>query len=432
MPFNYQAQPLPILEPGQMNPFNQAVQSGLSTFQKGMEAGYTPATLKENLLKAQLENQINQVKAKYAPMTVQADAASKMAYARLMGPQFLAKMMGNTDILANLPDDKKQQALQMLYQAGSNQGLSFPNAMGNNQGLNSPPQTGNNQNFNAPAQQNQNISPIMKIINGARNSSMLNQDQMQQENMPNMGRAIGYNIPPNPLNNNESFPIQNEGSQSLSQPSSFAQNVGAYKGLVEEGKETGKIRANDIKDLNEIAFNTENNQTTLDDLSSILKSSDFEKIRQVPILGHNEIGYYAKFGTKNQQQIVGRYLTDTGNIIKDSARDFKGAFRVGEQRLLNSMKANPNDTVDVARGKVESLSFFNKMLNARSKLTSKYMNDYHINKLQASELADKQINGEQIRSQIQDKINPMVTIKNKKTGETVTLPFSEAQKRMRG
>jgi len=54
------------------------------------------------LTKSNLENQIKKVEAQYAPITAQAQAASKLAYANLMGPQFLAKMLGNPDIAAML------------------------------------------------------------------------------------------------------------------------------------------------------------------------------------------------------------------------------------------------------------------------------------------------------------------------------------------
>ena len=69
-----------------------------------------------------LLRKINQVKAQYAPLTTQAEAASKLAYANLMGPQFLAKIMGNDSALANMSEDQKKAALQKIYQAGSGQG----------------------------------------------------------------------------------------------------------------------------------------------------------------------------------------------------------------------------------------------------------------------------------------------------------------------
>ncbi len=71
----------------------------------------------ENLLR-----QMNAIKKQYLPTTMQAEAASKLAYANLMGPQFLAKIMGNDSALANMSEDQKRSALEKIYQAGSGQG----------------------------------------------------------------------------------------------------------------------------------------------------------------------------------------------------------------------------------------------------------------------------------------------------------------------
>ena len=166
----------------------------------------------------------------------------------------------------------------------------------------------------------------------------------------------------------------------------------------------------------------------IDEVSDILASPTFEQIRQTPLAGHHELQYYAKEGTPEQQQMVGKYYTLTGNLIKDASRDFAGQFRKGEQQLLNGMKPSPSDTVDSAKGKTETLSVLNKMLAARSRLTSKIMSEHHVNKLQALEEADRQVDGEAIRRQVHDRLNPMVTIKNRKTGETKTITAAEARK----
>lgn len=395
---------------------------------------------------------INEVKAQYAPLTTQADAASKMAYANLMGPQFLAKLMGNDSALANMSEDQKRQALSMLYRAGSGQGTGNALMMG------SPQQGGGNPFASAPQQQNSNLSgwlsdKMKNIFSGGQQNSAPQQQQPSQNALAPQNVNLSGMVPGQSYTNNSGAPqtvsFQGQGADSgmsydqngnnvigspssvsapsAPQPQTYAENTGAYKGVVEEGQEAGKIRAKDIDELNTTVFNAETHQATLDDISSILASPEFEQIRQVPLLGHHELSFYSKEGTPAQQNMVGRYYTDTGNVIKDSARDFAGQFRKGEQQLLQGMKPNPSDTVDTARGKLESLSYFNKMLSERSKLTSKIMSQYHVNKLQASEAADKQINGEQIRQGIHDKLNPTVTIKNKRTGETKTISAAEAR-----
>lgn len=328
-----------------------------------------------------LDNEIKRIQAQYAPLTTQAEAASKLAYANLMGPQFLSKLLGNEAVLANFPD--AQSAIKML--AGISTGQ--PNQL-------------NNPDINNKLLQN----PLLTQVD---RTAILNQKP-----------GDAYKIPQ----------TQTQTAIPEATTPSVAQNLANFKGTVEEGKESGKIRAKDIENLNDVVFNGETNQTTLDNIAKILRSPEFEQIRQLPIGGRTELSYYSKFGTPEQQNMIGQYQTLIGNIIKDSARDFPGQFRKGEQQLLQSMKPTPSDTVDTARGKLESLLDMNKMLTERARLTSKFMSERHINKLQAQELADKQINGDSIRQKIHDQLNPTVTIRNKKTGEVKTISISEARK----
>jgi len=228
----------------------------------------------------------------------------------------------------------------------------------------------------------------------------------------------------------DSYVIQGDKQQpSMEKPNkTFAENRANYAGVVKEGEELGKIRAGDIKELNDVVYRGQTNQYTLDNVSKILGSPEFEQIRQVPLLGKHELSYYAKFGTPEQQNMIGQYYTSTGNIIKDSARDFAGQFRKGEQQLLENMKPSASDTPDTARGKVESLSVMNKMLLERSKLISQYMQKNHMNKGEAEDIADKQIDGDEIRKQIHDNLYPKVKIRNKTTGEEKEISIDEARK----
>jgi hypothetical protein len=363
--------------------------------------GFTLGAMREaNALSSDLYgNAIKNIQAQYAPLTTQAEAASKLAYANLMGPQFLAKIMGNQDILANLPADKRQQALDMVFRAGS--GQSAGNNVLNQMGAPAPNQT------NSPFSQIvNNVKDVMGF--GDKKSSPVVNALAEQPNLSPTDKNAISNLQPG-----QAYTVQGNQPNAL-QPNNagqntFAENAGRFSGIKKEGEEAGKIRAKDIDELNNSVFNAQTNQTTLDTISGILSSPEFEKIRQTPILGHHELSYYSKFGTPEQQNMVGQYYTLTGNIIKDSARDFGGQFRKGEQQLLQGMKPAPGDTVDTARGKTESLAYMNKMLAERSRLTSQYMNQYHINKLQASEMADKEVNGDKIRQNIHNKLNPKPT-----------------------
>lgn len=398
---------------------------GLVTAMGGMNA----------LSNAMLDTQINKTKAQYAPMTVQADAASKLAYANLMGPQFLAKLMGNPDVVANSPQLQDPATIQKLYQAGMGGGTG--NALMQMPGGQGQPQQPSNNSLSswfadkikgitdggAAPQQQAPMNPLAQLNpqDQQRASSMQPGDSFVV-GQQGRGADSGYSYDANGNN-----VVGQPKPYTPPAPQNYAEKAGAYEGVKEEGKEAGKIRAQDIKELNDIVFNADTKLATLDDINSMIASPEIREIRQLPLAGRHEMGWYAKEGTPAQQQLVGRLYTQMGNIIKDSSRDFAGQFRKGEQQLLQGMKPNDSDTVDAMIGKSESLTVMTKLLRQRAALTSQYMTQNHINKLQAQDIADKQINGDQIRSGVHDSLNPTVTLRNPKTGEVVTVPISEAR-----
>lgn len=388
---------------------------------------------------------INAIKAQYAPLTTQAEAASKLAYANLMGPQFLAKIMGNDSALANMSEAQKANALAKIYQAGSGQGSGsgifgqmqqpdqqdnsllglLSNKLKDSLGLVQPSKP----NPLASADGNMLVagqSMPLQNINPEYIAAHQNDITANNETVPN-DQVLDY-VAKNNVNHLNDNQIPLPPLSAVKQRGTYAENTGNYKGVVEEGVESGKIRAKDVEALNNTVFNGETNQATLNEVSDILASPTFQKIRNTPLAGHHELSYYAKEGNKEEQHMVGQYYTLTGNLIKDASRDFAGQFRKGEQQLLNGMKPSPSDTVDTAKGKTETLSVLNKMLTERSRLTSKIMSQYHVNKLQASEQADKLLDGDKIRKEVRDRLNPTVTIRNKTTGETKTISAEQARK----
>lgn len=382
---------------------------GLVTAMRGMNA----------LTQSNLENEIKRVQAQYAPLTTQAEAASKLAYANLMGPQFLAKMLGNSDIAASLSEDQLRKAIASTYAAGTGQGAGsvFNNLNQQNSGtplngiINKIKNLFNSSQSQPQSQTNQLLSS--SIITPDQRRALQNQRPGQAivVGQPGQGADSGYSY--DAKGNNVVASPQEIDNAARGSASSSTTGQGDYfdraaraLDIKEQGKEAGKLRANDIKELNDIVFNAETKQATLDDINEMISSPEIRQIRATPLAGRHELAYYAKEGTPAQQQLVGRLYAQMGNIIKDSSRDFAGQFRKGEQQLLQGMKPTDSDTVDTMIGKSESLSVMNKLLMERSRLTSKIMSKYHFNKLEAQEFADKQINGQAIRNKIHNKLNP--------------------------
>lgn len=186
-------------------------------------------------------------------------------------------------------------------------------------------------------------------------------------------------------------------------------------GLSARDKELAKKDAQKISGLEDQVLSGSQKQETFNDLNKDLGSPEFEAMRKNPILGAHELGWYAKFGTKDQQQMIGRVRSNMGNIIKDAARDFKGQFRVGEQGLLNSMKPSESDSIDVMKGKSEALTYMNQILTMRAEMEASLMRQNNISALQARIAVNKAMDPQKIKEDVHTILHPATS--NKLTPE---------------
>lgn len=182
-------------------------------------------------------------------------------------------------------------------------------------------------------------------------------------------------------------------------------------GLTARDTALAKEDAKKISSLENTVLSGAQKQETFNELNKDLGSQDFEAIRQNPILGRHEIGWYEKFGTKDQQEMIGRIKTHMGNIIKDASRDFAGQFRIGEQALLNDMKPNIGDSLDVMKGKAEALTYLNQLLSRRAEMEADFMRNYNMSALQAKVAADKSLDSKAIKQEIRTILHPASSTK---------------------
>jgi hypothetical protein len=79
------------------------------------------------------------------------------------------------------------------------------------------------------------------------------------------------------------------------------------------------------------------------------------------------------FGSPQQQELLGRLQSTSGEIALQVAPALKGAFTGRDQTLINEIKASPNDFPDVFIGKLKAQKLINDVLTERSKLTAEYL-----------------------------------------------------------
>jgi len=406
------------------------------------------------LTKSNLDNQMASVKLQYAPMTAYADSASKLAYARLMGPQFLAKLMGNPDVVANSSSLQDPSTTQHLYNAAMGQGtgnslMQFP------QSQNHPVLNWLKNLISGGQQQQQGQMPQGQMPQGQMPQGQMPQGQMPQGQMPQ-----GQPEPePTQMEDNEkklatqawinspeakdkaqkegmySVPgdaelsswYQNQQAGANPPASSYADNAGNFAGIKAQREEEGKIRAKQegvISDENKVEATKLNN---LEEMGNLLKDPVYSSIRQLPLANQHEMGWYANLGNEPQKTFAGQFLARSGEIVQQAASQYKGSFKGFENTLINSMKPGPADMPDAARGKLLSLLSISKFTFDRNKLAENLMRTKHMDQSDAFAMADKNLNGPQMRKQLEDQYKPTIKIKNSK-GEQKIVSLEEARR----
>lgn len=377
------------------------------------------------LRQSQLQNQISGIEAQYKPLTVQAEAASKLAYANLMGPQFLAKMMANDPILANMTEEQKRTALQKLYQAGSGQGTGA-SIFGNLSKMGQP--------------SNNNSSLAGNIVGGAAGMAMpvINKllerlgitspsanpmanptgtppsSQNAMVNMPNVG--AGIQATPQQANAisgmqpGQAMRVDESGNLVPVRPNTFAENTAKQKSIVEEGAELGRGRAKDINSYGNIYQAAVNQGHVFDDLVDMSNSPEMQKLKNgVPLFQEKQMKVLSKIGTPEEQEMVGRFYNSTNELIKNTINSFEGNKLRGEADIARDMKVSPNDTWSTMVGKLQSAMTYNEYNKQLSSMVVKLMKDQHLDKQTSIETADKALDGKKIRTDIFNQLHPKPT-----------------------
>ncbi len=372
-----------------------------------------------------LLRQMNQIKKQYLPTTMQAEAASKLAYANLMGPQFLAKIMGNDSALANMNEEQKRAALQKIYQAGSGQGGI--NAFNQMQGSGQIPMGVGQPSTN-------NLSGwISNALKGAFGSKPQNSMNSPGGAISNPGQS---NLPaqaPNPLQQQADDGIDHEldaayldwmnspeGSQDGAvtpsaqeliarkrqkdglPPKTYAQKTGEYKGTVKQGEEAGKYRAEAQKEIGASQLGLSHSGAVLDRMTGIIKNPVFQGMRnKFPFFQDKQLSYLMKKGTPEEKKLIGDFMSTAESFIASTVQGFSGKPLVREFDLAQRQKITPSDPVHVAEGKLRAAIALHDIAEKKNDIISDLLNQ-GVNEADAVKQANKMVDVSAIERQTEE------------------------------
>lgn len=397
---------------------------------------------------------INQIKAQYMPLTTQAEAASKLAYANLMGPQFLAKLLGNEGAVANMGDANAKAALQKAVSAGfgGGTGANFLNQMQQGQqGLGQ--QTGDKlSNFLQEklrgifsGQQQPNPMAQMGDMGGmsggnplaAPQQSFSPQPQAQRPSVPRPKDGVTlegeqwYNSKGEPVYEDEIDTPDGSMKLELTKgipPASYAENTGKYKGTIKQREQEGKYRADALNTIGQSQLGLSNSGAVLDRMSDIVKNPVFWNARNtIPFFQDKQLSWLQKTGSPEMQELIGDFLATGESFIASTVQGFGGRPLVREFDLAQRQKITPNDTVSSALGKLQSARALHDIAEKKNQIVSELLQKGY-NESDAIKQANKMVDVKGIEKATRESLQRKIQIRNSKTGETRDVTVEEARK----
>lgn len=234
------------------------------------------------------------------------------------------------------------------------------------------------------------------------------------------------------------------------------QAFGALKPTVEEQAEIARQTAwqnavssadvDQMKDWNKTITSGHEMMPVMQNIQDITANPTFQEMYKNPEYFGKDIQYLSRFGTPEQQTLIAGLGTNIKSIYSSMGQDFKGAFRQFEYKIFNAATPQPTDTLPQIIAKNNTLLSLKKLVTDRLSLANNIVRSSQgkISPSSALDIADKQINSKQIAKEIQNKFeqsqevqkmikdksekNEMISITNKKTGETKMVSKEEARK----
>lgn len=364
---------------------------------------------------AMIEKKINQIKAQYMPLTTQAEMASKLAYANLMGPQFLSKLLGNEGALANMSEDQKNNILGLVSRAGVNNSGNPLAQMPQHTGVGQP----SSNNFSGylknafkgligqqPSQGNNPFSDAAQFMpqqQMPQTPQQLTQGNIKQSESPIVLGQVkrpknGVTIEGEQWYDKNGNPVYEEDIKTPiedikveKKEPTWAEKTGRFKGEEKQGEEAGKYRAKALQEIGESQLGLSHSGAVLDRMTNIVKNPMFEEMRsKIPFFQDKQLNYLMKTGTPEQKKLIGDFLSTAESFIASTVQGFGGRPLVREFDLAQKQKITKNDPFHVAVGKLESAIALHDIAEQKNDIVAELL-EKGINEAQAVKQANKMI-----------------------------------------
>lgn len=411
----------------------------------------------ENVLR-----QINQIKKQYMPSTLTSEAMSKLAYANLMGPQFLAKMLGNKGIVANMGDPAARAALQKAVQSGMNVGTA-----GNS--LTQIPQGGGNPSYSGIGQPSTNnfsgyIQNALKNIFGKNNSQQQPSNTFSQSmNGSQVGSGKPGHMTPNGYegsltgapaadyyantgpdrqaeqeavdridraqnNNNTPMDLEVTQGQRAQHEPTWGEKTGELLGQEKQGEESGKNKSEALKDIGKAQLALSGSGAAQDELIKIIQNPIWQHARdKIPAFQKQQLSVLKVTGNPELRKLVGEYTSAGQAMVASQVAGMGNKHLVREYDLAEKQKINDSDTIESSEGKITNAKNLHDIAVQKNNIIKNLLKK-GVDEADAVEQANKDVDVSAIRRTTDKLLERKVSVTNNKTGEKRIMSVKEAQK----
>ena len=362
-------------ETGAMPDLQQAIMQGLGNY---MQLQTQPKQMAQDFLAKQLTNKMKGIEAQYAEPMAQQDLQSKLLqnkYYPRMQESSLATSGLNRDLL------KRQLAAQDLDIELRNRfnNLIRSGQYGQMGGQQNAPQNDSRQEFQgipfkAPEQQPSDlkskiqtgISKPNQTVVAPGNPNLYGLDAALEQDpfLKKFAKQQGFE-------KSVTFKQNNNTGETIMQtvlPSGKTMfesiQVGKTPGAVRFEEKEAEQRAKSVQESSDLMRSI---QDVNDNLDSAIDTFN-QNIESMNVVGKGNKPATELFGTPEQKQLLGQLESSFGNIVVAVGSNIKGPMTGGERALINQMKPNTNEPVDIAIAKMQTLREANEIAYQREKI----------------------------------------------------------------
>lgn len=362
-------------EAGALPDLQQAIMQGLGNY---MQLQTQPKQMAQEFLSNQLANKIKGIQAQYAEPQAQASLQSQLLqnkYYPRMQESTLATAGLNRDLLkrhmaAQDLDIELRNRFNNLIRSGQ---LGQAGQAGAQQNIpeNAPQQDFQGIPFRAPEQQptglksriQEGMARPNEVVVAAGNPNLyaidtaLEQDPFIKKYAKQLGFEKNVTFKQNP-NTGETImqtilPSGRTTFESI--------QVGKTPGAVRFEEKEAEQRAKSVQESSDLMRSI---QDVNDNLDSAIDTFN-QNIESLNVVGKLNKPATELFGTPEQKQLLGQLESNFGNIVVSVGANIKGPMTGGERALINQMKPNTNEPVDIALAKMQTLREANEIAYQR-------------------------------------------------------------------